>query len=258
MDLQALYALLLSIIAGMATLIGALIVICTKSDNKKFISAALGFASGVMISVAMLELYSSSSELITLDTNPILGPILSTICLALGMLITFLINHFVQDDNKSLDNLNHSPKNKLFSVGMISMLAIALHNFPEGIATFMSSYGNVTLGVSITIAIALHNIPEGITVALPVYLSTDSKKKAFLYTFLSGVTEPIGALLAYFILRFFLTDLMLGSIFGVVAGIMIYIAVDDLIPSSRKYGHDAIALLFTLLGICIMPLTALF
>ncbi len=258
MDLQALYALLLSIIAGMATLIGALIVICTKSDNKKFISAALGFASGVMISVAMLELYSSSSELITLDTNLILGPILSTICLALGMLITFLINHFVQDDNKSLDNLNHSPKNKLFSVGMISMLAIALHNFPEGIATFMSSYGNVTLGVSITIAIALHNIPEGITVALPVYLSTNSKKKAFLYTFLSGVTEPIGALLAYFILRFFLTDLMLGSIFGVVAGIMIYIAVDDLIPSSRKYGHDAIALLFTLLGICIMPLTALF
>lgn len=258
MDLQALYALLLSIIAGMATLIGALIVICTKSDNKKFISAALGFASGVMISVAMLELYSSSYELITIDTNAIWGPILSTICLALGMLITFLINHFVQDENKSLDNLNHSPKNKMLSVGMISMLAIALHNFPEGIATFMSSYGNVTLGVSITIAIALHNIPEGITVALPIYLSTNSKKKAFLYTFLSGVTEPIGALLAYFILRFFLTDLMLGSIFGIVAGIMIYIAVDDLIPSSRKYGYDAIALLSTLLGICIMPLTALF
>lgn len=258
MDLQAIYALLLSVIAGMATLIGALIVIFTKSDNKKFVSAALGFASGVMISVAMIELYASSYELIAIDTNETLGPIISTLFLALGMLITFLINHFVQDENKSLDNLNHSPKNKLFSVGVVSMLAIALHNFPEGVATFMSSYGNVSLGISITIAIALHNIPEGITVALPIYLSTKSKKKAFLYTFLSGITEPLGAILAYFILRFFLTDLMLGSIFGIVAGIMIYIAVDDLIPSSRKYGYDNLALLFTLIGICIMPLTKLF
>lgn len=258
MDLQALYALLLSIIAGMATLIGALLVVFTKKDNKRFISAALGFASGVMISVSMLELYSSSYDLISADTNDFLGPILSTIFLGIGMLLTFLINHFVQDENKSLENINHSPKNKLFSVGIVSMLAIGLHNFPEGIATFMSSYGNVSLGLSIAIAIALHNIPEGITVALPIYLSTNNKKKAFLYTFLSGVTEPIGALLAYFVLRFFLTNLILGSIFGIVAGIMIYIAIDDLIPSSRKYGYDSIALFFTLLGICIMPLTKLF
>ena len=138
------------------------------------------------------------------------------------------------------------------------VFAISLHNFPEGIATFMSSYGNTTLGISITLAIALHNIPEGITVALPIYLSTNNKKKAYLFTFLSGITEPIGALLAFFVLRFFLTDLILGIIFGVVAGIMIFIAIDDLIPSSRKYGYDKIALIFTLLGICIMPLTKLF
>ena len=121
----------------------------------------------------------------------------------------------------------------------------------------MSSYGNTALGVSITIAIAMHNIPEGITVALPIYLSTNSKKKAFLYTFLSGITEPLGAILAFLILRFFLTDLLLGAIFGIVGGIMIYIAVDDLIPTSRKYGYDGIALIFTLLGICIMPLTSI-
>ena len=258
MDLQALYALFLSIIAGMATLIGAVIVIFTKTENKKFISASLGFASGIMISVSMLELFSTSNDLITTGTSTILGPIIATISLAAGMFITFIINHFVQDDNESLDNINYSPKNKLFSVGIVSMLAIALHNFPEGIATFMSSYGNTTLGISITLAIALHNIPEGITVALPIYLSTSSKKKAFLYTFLSGITEPIGAILAYFVLRYFLTDLILGIIFGVVSGIMIYIAVDDLRPSSRKYGYDKIALFFTLLGICIMPLTKLF
>jgi ZIP family zinc transporter len=258
MDLQAIYALLLSIIAGMATLIGAIIVIFTKTENKKFISAALGFASGIMISVSMLELFSTSNDLITMGTSTILGHIIATFSLAVGMFITFIINRFVQDDNESLDNINFSPKNKLFSVGIVSMLAIALHNFPEGIATFMSSYGNTTLGISITLAIALHNIPEGITVALPIYLSTNSKKKAFLYTFLSGITEPVGAILAYLVLRFFLTDLMLGIIFGIVAGIMIYIAIDDLIPSSRKYGYDKIALFFTLLGICIMPLTKLF
>ncbi|MBQ8292979.1 MAG: zinc transporter ZupT [Bacilli bacterium] len=258
MDLQALYALLLSVIAGMATLIGGLIVIFTKSDNKKFISASLGFASGVMISVSMMELYSTSASYISIDTNDFYGTILSTLFVGIGMFITFIINHFVQDENKSLDNLNHSPKNKLFSVGFVSMLAIAIHNFPEGIATFMSSYGNIALGLSITLAIAFHNIPEGITVALPIYLSTNNKKKALLYTFLSGITEPLGALLAYFVLRFFLTNFIMGSIFGIVAGIMIYIAVDDLIPSSRNYGYDKIALLFTLIGICLMSLTQIF
>lgn len=254
MDLQALYALLLSIIAGMATLIGAIIVIIIKKENKKFISASLGFASGIMISVSMLELFSKSNELITNSTNTLLGAIISTLCLALGMFITFLINHFVQDENKAVNNLSN---NKLLTTGIVSMLVIALHNFPEGIATFMSSYGNTALGISITIAIAMHNIPEGITVALPIYLSTNSKKKAFLYTFLSGITEPLGALLAFLILRYFLTDLLLGAIFGIVGGIMIYIAVDDLIPTSRKYGYDGIALIFTLLGICIMPLTSI-
>ena len=254
MDLQALYALLLSIIAGMATLIGAIIVIIIKRENKKFISASLGFASGIMISVSMLELFSKSNELITNSTNTLLGAIISTICLAFGMFITFLINHFVQDENKAVNNLSN---NKLLTTGIVSMLVIALHNFPEGIATFMSSYGNTALGISITIAIAMHNIPEGITVALPIYLSTNSKKKAFLYTFLSGITEPLGAILAFLILRYFLTDLFLGAIFGIVGGIMIYIAVDDLIPTSRKYGYDGIALIFTLLGICIMPLTSI-
>lgn len=254
MDLQAVYALFLSIIAGMATLIGAVIVVIIKKENKKFISASLGFASGIMISVSMLELYSKSSELITSSTNDFLGAILSTLFLAIGMFITFLINKFVQDENKAVDNLS---KNKLLKTGIISMLVIALHNFPEGIATFMSSYGNTTLGISITIAIAMHNIPEGITVALPIYLSTNSKKKAFLYTFLSGITEPFGAILAFFVLRFFLTDFLLGSIFGIVGGIMIFIAIDDLIPTSRKYGYDGIALFFTLLGLCIMPLTSI-
>lgn len=252
MDLQALQALLLSIIAGSATLIGAFIVIIIKGENKKFISASLGFAAGIMISVSMLELFSKSNELITSATNNFIGAIISTLCLGLGMFLTFLLNHFIQEESVAMDTLS---KNKLLSTGIISMLVIALHNFPEGVATFMSSYGNTSLGISITIAVALHNIPEGITVALPIMLSTNNKKKAVIFTLLSGITEPIGALLAFLVLRFFLTELVLGAIFGVVGGIMIYIALDDLIPSSRKYNCDGIALLFTLLGLCIVPLT---
>ena len=119
----------------------------------------------------------------------------------------------------------------------------------------MAGYENLTLGISIAVAIAFHNIPEGIAVAMPIYFSTNSKRKAFKYTFLSGVAEPIGALLAFLVLRPFMNAMLLGIVFSVVAGIMIYIAIEELIPSSRKYGHDRMALISTLTGVCIMPLT---
>ena len=119
----------------------------------------------------------------------------------------------------------------------------------------MAGYENLTLGISIAVAIAFHNIPEGIAVAMPIYFSTNSKRKAFKYTFLSGVAEPIGALLAFLVLRPFMNAMLLGIVFSVVAGIMIYIAIEELIPSSRQYGHDRMALISTLTGVCIMPLT---
>ena len=135
---------------------------------------------------------------------------------------------------------------------------MALHNFPEGVATFLAGYEDLTLGVSITLAIALHNIPEGISVAMPVWYATGSRRRAFRCTLLSGLTEPVGAVLAFALLRPFLNGLLLGVLFGVVAGIMVYIAVEELIPSSRQYGHDRPALWATLCGICVMPLTHLF
>ena len=134
-------------------------------------------------------------------------------------------------------------------------LAIALHNFPEGIATFMAAYKDVELGIAIAFAIALHNIPEGVSVAMPIYYATGSKSKALKYTFISGITEPIGAILAFLILKPFINDAVLGGIFAFVAGIMIYICIEELLPSSRQYGYNNHALIATFVGICIMPLT---
>ena len=142
-------------------------------------------------------------------------------------------------------------------MGFVSTLAIGLHNFPEGVATFMAGYEDAALGVSIAIAIAMHNIPEGISVAMPIWYATGSRRRAFQYTLLSGMAEPVGALLAFLVLRPFINGLVLGVLFGLVAGIMAYITVEELIPSSRQYGHDRAALWATLAGICVMPLTHL-
>ena len=146
----------------------------------------------------------------------------------------------------------------LFSTGVISMIAIGLHNFPEGIATFIAAYKDSSLGITVAIAIALHNIPEGLAVAMPIYYATGKKGKALKYCALSGFAEPAGALAAFLILRPFINDVLLGAIFAIVAGIMIYISIEELIPSSRQYGHDRLAVFSTIAGICTMLLTHLF
>ena len=138
------------------------------------------------------------------------------------------------------------------------MKTYCLHNFPEGIATFMAGYENMALGISIAAAIAMHNIPEGISVAMPIYFATGNKMKALKYTFLSGIAEPLGALLAFFVLKPFISDLTLGIIFALISGVMLYIAIEELIPSSRQYGYSKEALSATFIGIALMPLSGLF
>ena len=187
------------------------------------------------------------------DSN-VLAAVLS---LAAGIGCAAALDHLVPHDAFDADT-GEAPHKNLFRVGFVSALAMALHNFPEGVATFLAGYEDLTLGVSITLAIALHNIPEGISVAMPVWYATGSRRRAFRCTLLSGLTEPVGAVLAFALLRPFLNGLLLGVLFGAVAGIMVYIAVEELIPSSRQYGHDRPALWATLCGICVMPLTHLF
>lgn len=251
---NAVYALILSTIAGLSTLIGAFLVALSKKRSEKMLCAALGFAAGVMLCVSFVDLYSEAKHQLVLFSGDRPGALYAALFILLGVLIAAGIDRFVPhtDYDESTGGKQHPD---LFRVGFISTLAIGLHNLPEGIATFMTSYENATLGLSITVAIALHNIPEGVSVAMPIYFATGSRRKAFFYCFLSGIAEPIGALLAFLLLRPFINGLMLGAIMAIVAGIMIYISVEELIPSSRQYGHDTTALVATLAGIFVMLLT---
>lgn len=251
---EAYRALLLSFLAGMSTILGAFFIYIKTKDTERLVTISLGFAAGVMVSVSFSDLFPNANMLLIQYAGDKMGVILGVFFLAVGILLAAGIDHFVphQEYDETTGEASHKD---LFRVGFVSTIAIGLHNFPEGIATFMAGYENAALGISIALAIALHNIPEGVSVAMPIYYATGSKKKAFQYTFLSGVAEPIGALLAFLILRPFINDISLGAIFAIVAGIMVYISIEELIPSSRQYGHDREALIATFIGICIMPLT---
>lgn len=251
---EAFRALLLSLGAGLSTMIGALIVLLTRKKSERLITLSLGFAAGVMLSVSFADLFPNATHLLSGTLGRRGGTVVSVLALLIGILLAAAMDHFVPHEEYSKES-GEAPHKNLLRVGMVSMLAIGLHNFPEGMATFMAGFGDITLGVSIAVAIALHNIPEGIAVAMPIFFATGDKKKAVFYTFLSGIAEPIGALVAFLVLRPFMSNVLLGGIFSAVAGIMIYICVEELIPSSRQYGHNREALIATFTGICLMPLT---
>ncbi len=256
MEQEALRALLLSTLAGFSTMIGTIIIFFSKKKNEKLISASLGFAGGVMISVSFMELLPNALNYFNEFANHQLSTVYMVLSLIVGVLFASLLDHFIpHEEEKETHEMKHE---NLYRVGFVSMLAIAIHNFPAGIATFMAGFDSNELGVAIAIAIAAHNIPEGITVALPVYFSTGSKKKALYYTFISSVSEPIGALMAFLVLRPFINSVSLGIIFGIISGIMLYIAIEELLPSSRDYGYPRLALWSAFAGICLMPLTLMF
>lgn len=254
MDHRALMALIISLIAGMSTLLGVLAIFLTKSKSEKVVSSSLGFAAGVMISVSFSDLLPEAQHSMTAYMGESRGIITTVLFLVVGILFAMMIDYFVPHEEFDSDN-NDKPHQNLYRVGFVSMLAMVLHNFPEGIATFMAGYNDPALGLSIGIAIAFHNIPEGISVAIPIYFATESKLKALKYTFLSGIAEPVGALLAFMVLRPFINEFFLGAVFAIVAGIMLYISFEELIPTSRQYGHNRLALISTFVGICIMPLS---
>lgn len=251
---EATRALLLSLGAGLSTLLGALIVYSANRKNEKLLSVSLGFAAGVMLSVSFTDLLPNAVNLLGEDSGARLGTVWSVLFLAVGLFLAASLDRFVPHQEYD-EAQGEKPHQDLFRVGFVSMLAIGLHNFPEGIATFMAAYEDAGLGTSIALAIAMHNIPEGITVALPVYFATGSRLKAFYYTLLSGFSEPLGALFAFLVLQPLITPFLLGAIFAALTGIMLYIAIEELIPSSRQYGYDRPALIATFTGICLMPLT---
>ena len=251
---EALRALLMSFIAGISTLLGALVIIFTKKRSEKIVTVSLGFAGGVMISVSFWDMLPEAVRGLGGER---LGTLLSVVFLIVGVLLAAGLDRLVphREDTAADGGEGSGSRSHLFRTGFVSMLAIGLHNFPEGIATFMAGYENMALGVSIALAIAMHNIPEGISVSMPIYFATGSRKKALKYALLSGVSEPLGALLAFLVLQPFINDFVMGVLFAILSGIMLYIAIEELIPSSRQYGHTREALIATFAGICLMPLS---
>jgi len=263
MEDNFLVALGLTMLAGLSTGIGSAIACFAQRTNISLLSATLGFSAGVMIYVSFVELLTSAVTYTTLEYSKPLGGWLSVTSFFIGIFFIMLIDYKVPTHENP--HIAHLPEemgqridtSALHRTGILTALAIGIHNFPEGIATFMSSVDNPTLGMTIAIAIALHNIPEGISVAVPIYYATGSRKRAFWYSFLSGLAEPVGAVVAYLLLRPFLNQGVMGLVLAAVAGIMVFISLDQLIPNAKKYdtGHQAVYGLIG--GMAVMAVTLL-
>lgn len=270
-------ALILTLLAGAATGIGGALVLFTKKLSSDFLAGALGLSAGVMIFISLAELYPEAQAEIMASGYSAHGEAFVLIAFFVGMGIITLIDFLIPEyenpheaSGLSLDSrtpavgiLEHTGNEKaLHRLGIMSAIAIAVHNFPEGVATFIGALNDPQVGTGITFAIAIHNIPEGIAVAIPIYYATRSKGKALLYATLSGLSEVLGALLCLAVTAIFGVELTGGGpvfplILAAVAGIMIYISLDELLPTAEKYGRHHIAIAGVVGGMAIMGVSLL-
>jgi ZIP family zinc transporter len=263
---EILFAFSLTLFAGLATGVGSALAFFTKQTNTRFLTASLGFSAGVMIYVSMVEIFVKGRAALESVAGPSLGYLYTTLAFFGGILIIAIIDklvpsfenpHEVHDSSElmSVDAAELKKRKNLHRMGMFSALAIAIHNFPEGLATFVGGLQDPALGISIAVAIAIHNIPEGIAVSVPLYFATGSRKKAFFYSFLSGLSEPVGAMIGYFLLLPYFNDFIFGLLFAVVAGIMVFISLDELLPTAEKYGEHHVAMYGVVAGMAVMAIS---
>jgi ZIP family zinc transporter len=284
----------LTTLAGLSTGIGSVIAFTAKRTNYRFLSVATGFSAGVMLYVSFVEIFFKGVESLTGRYGDYWGHWINTASFFGGMLIIGVIDNLIpaaknphethtEEETMPLHNSlaplpecvtaltknmgsggTTSDHQKLMRMGLFTALAIGIHNFPEGLATFLAALQNPSLGVAIAVAIALHNIPEGISVSVPIFYATGDRKKAFLYSMLSGLAEPVGAVIAFLALHVFvggdygmIPPQVMGVLFGGVAGIMVYISLDELLPTSRAYGKGHDSLLGLVAGMLVMALSLL-
>ena len=292
-------ALGLTLLAGMATGIGSAIAFTASRTNYRFLSLATGFSAGVMLYVSFVEILYEGAQALTATYGAYWGPWVNTASFFGGILLIGIVDNLIPaaenphetHSEKEIAPLHNSSAplpdfaviaagpaqargsnvhdhgsehRKLMRMGLFTALAIAIHNFPEGLATFLAALHDPSLGIAIAAAIALHNIPEGISVSVPIFYATGNRRKAFVYSVLSGLAEPVGAVVAYGALRFLMggqgslvTSQVMGVLFGAVAGIMVYISLDELLPTSRAYGKGHDSLLGLMAGMAIMAVSLL-
>ncbi len=250
--MQILIPLLISSIAGLSTVLGSLVIFfnISKKNIDKFISFCLSFSLSVMICISVTDLIPHSTAVILSKYNLLKGFIICLISFIIGIISVNIIN-------KRINKLKNN-NNNLYKLGILSMLALMIHNLPEGIATFMSAYKDINLGISLGIAILLHNIPEGVSIAVPIYYATHSKWQAIKKTLISGLAEPLGAILAYIFLAKYITNSLISIILLFVAGLMITLAINELLPQALKYKKQKYIIYGLLCGVIIVLLTFVF
>lgn len=259
-----LFAFGLTIFAGLSTGVGSALAFYTKQTNEKFLSAALGFSAGIMIYVSFMEIMPKAREALENAYGSSRGYAYATLAFFVGIALIGIIDTLVpKGENpheirevEEMDG-NGRDNGELMRMGLFSALAIAIHNFPEGLATFIGALEDPATGISIAIAIAIHNVPEGIAVSVPIYFATGSRRQAFKYSFLSGLSEPLGAIVGMAFLLPYLNEAIFGIIFALVAGIMVYISLDELLPSAQKYGEHHIAIGGLISGMVVMAVSLL-
>ncbi len=262
-DSNVIFAFLLTTLAGLATGFGSLIAFVAKKTNTKFLSISLGFSAGVMIYVSFMELLQTANHALVSDMGERKGSAVAVISFFAGMLVIALIDKLIPKEinpheaKSPIGDNGTQKEKKLIRTGVFTALAIAVHNFPEGLATFVSALQDVSVAIPVVAAIAIHNIPEGIAVSVPIYHATGSKKKAFLYSFASGLAEPLGALVGYLVFMPYLNDFVFGILFAAVAGIMVFISFDELLPAAREYGEHHLSIYGLVAGMAVMALSLL-
>lgn len=257
------FAFLLTLFAGLSTGIGSALAFFTKHTNKKFLAVSLGFSAGVMIYVSMTEMFFEAQHVLTKEHGASSGAWYTIAAFFGGMLFIALIDRLVPSyenphEIRSVEDMDHPERvknGKLMRMGTFTALAIAIHNFPEGMATFTAALVDPSIALPIAVAIAIHNIPEGIAVSVPIYYATQNRKKAFTLSFLSGLAEPFGALIGYLILHPFMNDTIFGVLFASVAGIMVFISLDELLPSAQEYGEHHLSIYGLVVGMMVMAVS---
>ncbi len=272
-----LLALILSTLAGLSTILGGVVTFFIKKDSLKLLSFGLGLSAGVMLFISLADLYPEAQEMIKNQMGESFLW-LTVVSFALGILVAVLIDYFIPDhiqenmfdkqigaNEQNIDSTDCvKDENAIISIGKIkkagitTAIVVAVHNFPEGLATFFTTTQNMTLGLGIVFAIAIHNIPEGIAISIPVYQATHSKRKAFWYSFLSGMAEPVGGVIGFILIQTFFPNICLGILFALVAGIMTYISIDTLLPMSKSYDTGHYSISGVVLGLIIMGMTMIF
>lgn len=275
-----LLAFALTAFAGLSTGIGGIIALSARRTNTRFLSVALGFSAGVMIYVSFVEILAKARSALTAHWGQVPGAWMTVAAFFGGIALIAMVDKVVpsQDNPHEVHNIvgkvpattpESMPRNdpycetghagaetaKLHRMGLFTALAITIHNFPEGLATFTATLTDPSLGMAIAVAIAIHNIPEGIAVAVPIYFASGSRKKAFAYSFLSGLAEPFGAIIGYLVLMPFFSPAVFGLLFGGVAGIMVFISLDELLPTAEGYGEHHLCIYGMVAGMALMAVS---